>query len=117
MRLRASVLSVTFIFVMVVSSGALAQGSLPFTGTRTFCGDLPGTTAIISIRKDGFTSVKTNIYTEGWNSGKPSYVTFSGKLNAKGILKRNRDYYLKIKSETDIVVYVGQDFVEGKPCK
>lgn len=90
-------------------------GQLPFTGTRTFCGiDFDkGLTTVVSIRKGGFTTVKTNIWTED----PARYVTFSGKLNAKGILRRNRDIYLQVKSGSDILMVGAQDHYKGELCK
>jgi hypothetical protein len=105
--------AVFLIALAILSGSPLAQGRLPFTGTRTFCGiEVKGTTAVVSIGDDRFTTVKTNMWTD-----RGSYVTFSGKLNAKGILRRNRDFFLLVKSETDIVMSAPQDYITGKLCR
>jgi hypothetical protein len=106
--------SIAAIVMFVVSGLSLAQGRLPFTGTRTFCGSGfdKGSTTVVSIGKDGIATVKTNIWTEP----EGSYVTFSGKLNAKGILRRNRDIYLQVKSGSEIIMTGPQDYVTGKLC-
>lgn len=114
--LNAALISFIVIFCMSVS--LFAQNRLPFVGTRTFCGEIKGTTATISIRKDGYTTVKTNMVT-GLNTQLVSapYETYSGMLNAKGILKRG-NFILTIKSATDINVYEypNQDYIDGKLC-
>ena len=108
--IRQAVLLIT---LATLSGNPLAQGKLPFTGTRTFCGiEVKGTTAVISIGEDGFTQVKTNMWTD-----RGSYVTFSGKLDKKGILKRNRDFFLSVKSGTEIVMSAPQDYITGKLCR
>lgn len=108
--LKAGLMAVIVVFVL--SSDSLAQGSLPFIGTRTFCGDQGGTSAIISIRNDGFTTVKTNMYgREIGDSGTYSFETFSGKLNAKGVLKD-----LTVWSPREITMEGGQDYITGKLC-
>ena len=106
---------VTTLVVFIPTSNALAQGSrLPFIGTRTFCAEF-GTTAIVSIRKDGFTTIKTNML-NGLIRGlavepaKAPYETYSGMSNAKGILRRGK-FELTIKSGTDIVVRVPEQNV------
>ncbi len=95
-------LTVVVIFVLAASS--LAQSRLPFVGTRTFCGEheyqLSGagdgdpklkweTKTTVTIRTDGFTTVKTNAYGPLYVSPNtdvsiPSpYLTFSGKLTLR----------------------------------
>lgn len=91
---------------------------LPFTGTRTFCGiEQQGTTAVVCIREDGFTTVKTNMWgPEVGESRTFRYITFSGTLNARGILRRNRDIYLQVKSPREIEMIAPQDYITGKLC-
>lgn len=106
------------------------QRGLPFLGTRTFCdasnldrSKTPGGRSpkvIVSIRKDGFATVKTDIYGEGYNDtdtlfGKP--YTFSGKLSAKWIVKRNFDTFLVVKSATTVSYAFGQDGFDMKMCE
>lgn len=118
---RMHVALATVAIMLALSSSALAQGRLPFIGTRTFCAEF-ATTAIVSIRKDGFTTIKTNML-NGLIRGlavepaKAPYETYSGMLNAKGILRRGK-FELTIKSGTDIIVYEypDQDSVHGKLC-
>ena len=97
--------------IMVALSGrSPAHSRLPFIGTRVFCHDPSKETTTVSIRRDGFTVVKTNL----WN---PRRETFSGKLDAKGILKRSSDgYYIQIKSASDIVM-VGEQIEPAKLCE
>lgn len=116
-----NVASVIVIVMFVLSVISLAQTRLPFIGTRTFCGEDPGTTAIVSIRNDRFTTVKTNMYNGAWwGGGKTAtyrYETFTGKLNARGELMRDRDsVLLEIKSGTNIRIFTNQDWMEGKLC-
>jgi hypothetical protein len=104
----------TIIAMFVLSDNSFAQGRLPFIGTRTFCSsDNLGAMAIVSIRNDGFTTVKTNM----WPEDRDRSVTFSGVLNAKRILKWTSKYYLKIESGTHIVLYDGPYPADrGMPC-
>lgn len=104
----------TAIVMLILSSSSLAQSKLPFIGTRTFCGEVEGTSAIVTIRKDGYTTIKTNMHTILANG---KYKTVSGKLNSKGILNVG-DFMLTIKSGTDISVYENpnQDYLDGKLC-
>jgi hypothetical protein len=111
-RQTVNVALMAVVVMFVISVTLRAQGRLPFTGTRTFCGISvdKGATTVVSIRKDGFTTVKTNIWTEP----EGSYVTFFGKLNAKGILRRDRDIYLQVNAASDIVMMGPQDYVTSK---
>lgn len=99
------------------SSGSpeVAQPKLPFTGIRSYCGvgHDKGSTAVVSIRNDGFVQVETNIFP---GQGKAT-VTFAGKLDAKWIVRRSRDIYLRIKSDKEIVMFGAQDYVTAKLCK
>lgn len=109
-----------FVITMVaLSDSSLAQSRSPFTGTRTFCGS-DGSTAVISIGKDGLARVKTNMWTGWTKEGKPNlrrYVIFSGKFDTKGNLKRDHDMYLHVKSGSAIEMWGPQDSMEGKLCR
>jgi hypothetical protein len=113
--LQAVIVALTaVVFALIISGTSLAQSRLPFTGTRTFCGSGfdKGLTTVVTISKDGFATVKTNIWTEP----EGSFVTFSGKLSAKGIVRRKRDVYLQIKSAREVVMMGPQDQATCKFC-
>jgi hypothetical protein len=90
---------------------AASPGKLPFVGSKRFCGDFKGTVADINIREDGFTKVRTNMWTKGG-----AFVEFSGKLGTSGELKRSAEIYLEVKSANEIRMQAPQDFITGKPC-
>lgn len=96
---RAIVAFTTVAIMLALSGSAFAQSRLPFIGTRTFCGEhyyqLSSardsdpklkweTTTTVTIRANGFTTVKTNAYGPAYEDARRStpypYVTFSGKL-------------------------------------
>lgn len=121
------------VLLIAFSSITLAQKAhrgWPFVGTRTFCdtfdvdrSKVPGGRSpkvLVSIRKDGFTTVKTDIYGEGYGDtgtlfGKP--YTFSGKVNAKWVVKRSSDTFLVLKSTTTVSYSFGQDGFDMKMCE
>ena len=98
--------------VALLSLDALAKDKLPFVGTRKFCGEKQ--VAVVSVDKSGLTRVKTNMYTNSIRQ----YVTFSGQLSEKGIVKRKTDYSLLIKpGGRKIVMYAPQDSIDATLCK
>ena len=82
------------------------SNDLPFVGTKTFCGDFLGSTTTVTIRNDGFATVKSTML----SGGSGNFVTFSGKLDAKKMLKWNNKYSLAIRSGTDIGFF---EYTEG----
>jgi hypothetical protein len=90
----------TVLVIFVLSESSLAQGQLPFTGTRSFCGEHSyqlwsaqrdsdpwftwKTKTTVTIRANGFTTVKTNAYGPPYQDARRSspypLVTLSGKL-------------------------------------
>lgn len=121
------------VLLIAFSTLTLAQKAhrgLPFVGTRTFCDafDVDWSKApegrppkvIVSIRKDGFATVKTDIYGEGYSDTGTLFgklYTFSGKLNAKWEVKRNSDTFLVVKSATTVSYLIGQDGFDMKMCE
>lgn len=115
----------------------VAPSRLPFVDTRTFCGEhsyrLPNsnqelkrkTKTIVTIRKNGFTTVKTNAYGPP-DTGTPSpYWTFSGKLTAgkKGEMHDTAMSVcdpgtgcLTFLSATHIIIDTEQSADEGELC-
>jgi hypothetical protein len=118
-----------------------APSRLPFVGTRTFCGEhsyrLPDapdndaelkwkTKTTVTIRKNGFTTVKTNAYGPPEGTGTPSpNSTFSGKLRAgkKGEMHDTAmgvchlgPICLTFLSATHIVVDTEESADEGELC-
>ena len=89
----------TVAIMLALSGSSLAQSRLPFLGTRTFCGEHSyqlrsardsdpklqwETKTTVTIRANGFTTVKTNAFGPPYEDARRStpypYVTFSGKL-------------------------------------
>lgn len=97
-----------------IADAALAKGGLPFVGTRTFCSEDDEGQATITIRKDGFTTVKSDMV--AIDDFGPFPFVFSGKLSAKGIVRRESGRYLEIVSVSAIRMHDGGTWIDGKPC-
>ena len=103
---------ITVLVMLVLSGSSLAQRQLPFIGTRTFCSEDDEGQATITIRKDGFTTVKSDMVAED----EVGPFAFSGMLSAKGIVRREPERYLEIISPRAIRMHDGGVKIDGRPC-